>query len=540
VNCERCEELISARLDRELAPQESQDLEAHLAACPECRRAAKEYRFLTGELESAFEAEPLRFSPATPPQTASPRSVRWLSLAVAASLLTGVGLLLQFGRGGWGRRPASALEWTQLGNGTRVFRRRPVRIRFAGAIGDVDELIQLDDGRIEVAAARAEPGRRSVRVVTPAGAVETLGTRFAVEVRDPGRIREKGAMGSMNRLAAATVAAVMVVSVTDGEVLVSGTPGQAVVRAGEQAEVGGGKLTVGRTDRILKCRVIKVDGAAVTVSVGKRSGVREGFEFSCKAKGWSGKVLVVRENSAVLAVKGDAAVGDVATTGFTTILAEGEEKTGRPPAGPAAAEGGEPAGGLRLTLVEGSRVTRTVVREYRPDGVDGEEKVTETVTRSLHAKIENVGKQSVVLPLVRMPWRTNHYESYPFELHARDAEGQAVTRVERPKRPAPRDAAPAPPAVTVLKPGESTQRLVSRDLYRLRFPATGKFKVWVEFEVPAAAEEPLEGHKAWSGKLKSNEVEWENRRRAVPRAGRGGRPGGGVRPRHRQAGEVRR
>jgi ferric-dicitrate binding protein FerR (iron transport regulator) len=510
-------------MDRALAAGEAEELEAHLASCAECRHAAGEYAELTSELEAAFRAEPLRAGlPARPAAPRARRRPRLLRLAAAAAVLAAGGLALwaiwsERNTGPTRGEPRTSPEVAVLANGTRVVRKGPARVRFAGAIGEVEELIQLDDGEIEVTAVRAEPGRRSVRVMTPAGEVETLGTRFVVEVADPGTVRKKGAREGMNRLAA-VAAAVMVVSVLQGEVLVSGTPGQAVVRAGEQAEVGGGKLTVGRTNRIIKGRVIKVDGAAVTVSVGSTSGVREGFEFSCKAKGWSGKVLVVRKDSAVLAVKGDAAVGDVATTGFTTVLTEGSEKPGRPPAGPAAVEGGETVDGLKLTLVEGKLVSRTVVREFGPGGAEGGEKVTETVTRTLQATITNVGKKPVILPLVQMPWQKNHYASRPFELHARDANGEAVERVERPKRPAPREAEPALPAVTVLKPGESIRQVVSRELYRLRFQAAGKFKVWVEFEVPAVKEEPLEGQKAWSGKLKSNEVEWENRR-PTPRPG---------------------
>ena len=40
VDCERCAELLSARLDGELSGQETQELEAHLGQCPECRALA--------------------------------------------------------------------------------------------------------------------------------------------------------------------------------------------------------------------------------------------------------------------------------------------------------------------------------------------------------------------------------------------------------------------------------------------------------------------------------------------------------------------
>ena len=41
-SCERCTQLLSARLDGELTAREAQELEAHLADCPECRALAEE------------------------------------------------------------------------------------------------------------------------------------------------------------------------------------------------------------------------------------------------------------------------------------------------------------------------------------------------------------------------------------------------------------------------------------------------------------------------------------------------------------------
>ena len=41
-HCERCTLLLSARLDGELTAREEQELEAHLAGCPECRGLAEE------------------------------------------------------------------------------------------------------------------------------------------------------------------------------------------------------------------------------------------------------------------------------------------------------------------------------------------------------------------------------------------------------------------------------------------------------------------------------------------------------------------
>ena len=41
-SCERCTQLLSARLDGELTAREARELEAHLASCPECRALAEE------------------------------------------------------------------------------------------------------------------------------------------------------------------------------------------------------------------------------------------------------------------------------------------------------------------------------------------------------------------------------------------------------------------------------------------------------------------------------------------------------------------
>jgi len=41
-HCERCTQLLSVRLDGELTAREAQELEAHLARCPECRALAEE------------------------------------------------------------------------------------------------------------------------------------------------------------------------------------------------------------------------------------------------------------------------------------------------------------------------------------------------------------------------------------------------------------------------------------------------------------------------------------------------------------------
>lgn len=90
--CEHWEELLSARLDGPLTPEENQQLDEHLAACPRCRQYARELEETQKALQ-AWAAEP-------PPAVAGaildavqqePRPARrprraWMSLAAAAVL----------------------------------------------------------------------------------------------------------------------------------------------------------------------------------------------------------------------------------------------------------------------------------------------------------------------------------------------------------------------------------------------------------------------------------------------------------------------
>lgn len=69
LDCASCEALLSARLDRPLANEEREALEAHLAGCAECRRAEEEYEKLARDLEQALRAAPLRVKFSLPPET---------------------------------------------------------------------------------------------------------------------------------------------------------------------------------------------------------------------------------------------------------------------------------------------------------------------------------------------------------------------------------------------------------------------------------------------------------------------------------------
>jgi len=54
VDCERALNLVSARLDREIRPDDAAALDAHLADCPACRAAEEAFRLQDGDLRRAF------------------------------------------------------------------------------------------------------------------------------------------------------------------------------------------------------------------------------------------------------------------------------------------------------------------------------------------------------------------------------------------------------------------------------------------------------------------------------------------------------
>ena len=58
MDCERCLHLISARLDREIGPDELAELQGHLDSCPDCRAGMRER--LAGE---AREVETTEYVP---------------------------------------------------------------------------------------------------------------------------------------------------------------------------------------------------------------------------------------------------------------------------------------------------------------------------------------------------------------------------------------------------------------------------------------------------------------------------------------------
>lgn len=58
MNCEEALELLSARLDGELPPEEAERLQAHLAVCPACRAVEAAYGALNDDLAALAEEPP--------------------------------------------------------------------------------------------------------------------------------------------------------------------------------------------------------------------------------------------------------------------------------------------------------------------------------------------------------------------------------------------------------------------------------------------------------------------------------------------------
>ena len=518
--CARAEELVSARLDRDLSPEEAGALSAHLAGCSACRRAAQEHAALAAELSAAFRAEPLRAGlPAWGAAVLRRPRRLWLRLAAAAALLVaGAGLAFHLYA-----RPEppddDAVIFSQpvaLAGGTTVTPVGPARLELLGRQGKADLVIRLLAGEIRIGAAKAGPGRTAVRVETPLGRVETLGTVFRVKLVG----LDRGGNGNMRASGVVSLAAaLLLVSVDEGRVLLSGELGPVVVLAGEGAEVGPGKIAVGASDKVIKAMVTKVEDGkdgnlAVTIPAGKADGVREGFEFTCKFKDWAGKVVAVAEDSAVLEVKGElkakVAVRDLAETKLTTVLAEAKPGEKAEPA----AVKVEAVEGLQLVLIKRENVfkfTTYVDKEGKPIriGRDGrgpvpegaEEKIQERRSPELVAQLKNVSDKTIVLGFT--VGATGFGTSNPIKLSARDADGKDVPRMDG-YVPAVDKSAPA--AITILKPGQALEQ--QYQFLPFRFPAEGKYTVWATLEEQPRPE-VMTGVTPWSGKLKSNEVEWE-------------------------------
>jgi len=96
--CEAIRERAQAYLDSELEPREREHFEAHVGACPVCRRVLADYRRLFARLgQPAVPAVPARFVAATMARVAAGerrRQARQTWVAAAAMLLVGSAALL--------------------------------------------------------------------------------------------------------------------------------------------------------------------------------------------------------------------------------------------------------------------------------------------------------------------------------------------------------------------------------------------------------------------------------------------------------------
>jgi hypothetical protein len=289
---------------------------------------------------------------------------------------------------------------------------------------------------------------------------------------------------------------------------------------------------VGAATRVLRGRVVKVDGKETTISIGSDDGLRKGFKLTCAAKGWSGKVVSVAEKTAVLEVDGEAAVGDAVETKLTTVLTEKPAGAPGEAPKPAAPAPGPEVNGLQLTLLN-KEIVRVYVVRRRPapaaGGAQGgkdaakapEGEKREHRYKSLVAEIRNVSKEPVVLPYVS-PYGLMRGTELKLELFARDTEGKEVPRRDFERTAFPQEPGEKPVNVTVLKPGQSVDVVVHP--YRLKFPGQGTYRLRAEFESKPDAAEVLPGIKLWSGKLTSNQLEfkhevrdWRNRGPGQPK-----------------------
>ncbi len=202
------------------------------------------------------------------------------------------------------------------------------------------------------------------------------------------------------------------------------------------------------------------------------------------------------------------------------MAAEDGDFTAEKPKAPEA--GAQAVNGLEMKLV-------VKERGFRMGGGDNAQ---ERKFKMLTLEIKNVGDKPLVLDFQLggggfggRGGRGGGAEEGPVKFFAKDAAGKELPRPEA--RPAPEgEAQPKPeelPAhLTVLKPGQTLEQPV---MGGIRFPNAGKYTVWAELDVPAK-DEVLPGIKAWSGKIKCAELEYDYQGFGGGRGGRGGRQGG--------------
>jgi hypothetical protein len=218
--------------------------------------------------------------------------------------------------------------------------------------------------------------------------------------------------------------------------------------------------------------------------------------------------------------------------GFSAAAGEPEAPPEKPADKPAAPEvkPEQTSGGLQLTLVMKDRSFRA----GRGDNA------TEIKFKQPTIQLKNTGDKPLVIDF-QLPagggFGGGRFggpapaggDAGPVKVTAKDSNGKEVPKPEqrgnRDDQPKPED---RPAVLTVLKPGQTLEGSL---LGAVRFPADGKYTLQAEINV-TAKDEVLPGVKPWSGKLKSNELEYDYKNPGgnAPGGGRNNRPGGGAQP----------
>ena len=312
------------------------------------------------------------------------------------------------------------------------------------------------------------------------------------------------------------------------------------------AGTGGSEaVRTGAVDDAIKGKVTAVQGETATIAAGRKDGVREGFEFGCKEKGWSGKVVSVADDSATLKLTAEAAkaaVGDLAQTGL--IVVGSVVKPQDAAVGPAPVRAEQVANGLRLTL--DCKKEAWVRREIRAqDGtllhlpentVDippgAVEKWFLVMSWKLVAQVQNVSDKPVTLVcdpkgLSVMQFRnqatgkTSMQELGSHQVAVEAGSGKILAKgwEDRMSQGPAKSflltdlfallaAKPGPEVDSyreTLKPGE-LRTLTELDIHKSE-PEKARVSVIMACDL----EKPW-ADKLWTGRLVSNEVEWESTR----------------------------
>ncbi len=180
------------------------ELDTHLAACASCAadlaaqrelgalaRSLSAPPGLGSESRAAISARLLATPPATRRRQTAPRRGAIVFTAVAATVTLAIVGLATFGRRAApepqarGAREPQAGATRVAGASSRASIRAIGNARFVRAQPPPDEIVRLDDGRIELDVIPLAPGER-FRVVTGNGEVEVRGTSFEVLAADRG------------------------------------------------------------------------------------------------------------------------------------------------------------------------------------------------------------------------------------------------------------------------------------------------------------------------------------------------------------------